>query len=372
MRTQVIRSLIALICMLMLAGPVFAGGTAGAAGSVITSDVDVDATGNDAADAREQAMAKSQIDALTDLVSRFTSSDQAQQIVSSLDAKQISAMSRGTEVLSEKISSNRYRASLRVSFDADEISKLIGNNGANNSGASQPTKIGSFLIIPSYEEAGNILLWDEGNPWRNAWKATGLESTTGGIVVPYGDATDASVLDAKNLQSATFSSLLAMTVRYGVTDVILLHAKFSPGSDAALEVIKRRINRTQNEVNVLTYRADLQETRETLMARATHDIVESLERKKNEEAESLKSVTGGDHHTLMMLVSVSTLNSWTQLRTKLSALPMIDKLETLAISPQQVDLVVHYRGAPDSLANAITGLNIRLVQNKDYWVISRD
>ena len=343
-----------------------------AGGSLINSEVEVDVTATDTADARGQAMIKGQSEALADLLGRFTTGEQAQQIIFTMDPKKIASMARGTEVLSEKMSSNRYRATLRVSFDADEISKLIGGGDSSKAAVVQAAPIGSFLIIPSYEEDGTVLLWDDGNPWRNAWKITGIEAPTGDIIVPYGDKADAAILDTKSLSSANYSALLPLVVRYGVTDIILLHAKFTQSTETTLEVVKRRINRTQNEVNVVTYRADTQENRDALMARATHDIVDALEHKKNEEAETIKAVYGGDHGTIMVLASISTLASWTQLRAKLSTLPMIDKLEPLAISPQQVDVLVHYRGSADSLANAITAQNIRLVKSANYWVISRD
>jgi len=190
--------------------------------------------------------------------------------------------------------------------------------------------------------------------------------------VPFGDAADAASIDVKTLPSANYASLLPLTVRYGVTDIVLVQAKLSHDGGMTLEVVKRRLNRTQNEVNLLTYRADPQETRDTLMARATHDVIDTLEHKKTEETEAVKTIRGGNHGTVMVLASISTLSSWTQLRTKLSTLPMIDKIEPLAISPQQVDLVIHYRGSADSLATAITARNIRLVQNSNYWVISRE
>lgn len=342
-----------------------------AEGSYINSEVDVDVTSTDTATARDEAMTKGRAEALEELLGRFTTGGQAQEILFNLDPKQVGALVRGVEVSDEKMSTNRYRAHLKVSFDAHEVSKLIGNNGKGED-AIKPTLIGAFLVIPSFEEDGTVLLWDDGNPWRNAWKATGIESSLGDIVVPYGDKADAAVVDTKTLASANFSALLPMIIRYGTTDVILVHAKFLQSTDTVLEVVKRRINRTQNEVNVLTYRADPQENRDALMARASRDIVESLEHKKNEETETIKAVTEGDHHEIMMLANISTLSSWTQLRAKLQKLPMIDKLEPVAIAPEQIDLVVHYRGPADSLANAITAQNIRLVKNPHYWIISRD
>ncbi len=343
--------------------------------SLVNSEVQVDVSGKDAADAREQAMTKAQLDGLTDLLSKLTSPEQVRVILSGLEPAKISSMVRSTEVLDEKISSNRYRATLMLTYDGDEISGLIDNGGGAATAPGQPKQaaaVGSFLIVPGYEEDGVQMLWEEGNPWRSACKAVGLEVASGDIVVPFGDSADAAVIDSKTLGSANYATLLPLTVRYGVSDIVIVQAKYTHTPDPQLEVIKRRVNRTQNEVNVLSYRADPQETKETLMMRAARDIAGQIEHKKNEEMETVKAVQGGDRNTVMMLASITTLNSWTELRTKMSALPMIDRLEVLAISPQQVDLIVHFRGTPESLANALTAQNIRLQQNPNYWVVSRD
>ena len=340
--------------------------------SLVNSEVDVDVSGKDAADAREQAMMKAHTDALAELLGKFTTPEQVNHIITTLDIGKVNSLVRGTEVLDEKISSNRYRARLQVTFDADEISNLIGKNGAGNTTEQIVATVGSFLIIPAYEEDGVQMLWEESNPWRNAWKVQGLEVTSGDIVVPFGDTNDIKVVDYSNVASANFSALLPLTLRYGVSDVVILQAKLSHTPDLQVDVVKRRINRTQNEVNLTSYRADPQETKDALLSRAAKDITESLQHKKTEEMEASKTVSGGERNNVMVLASISTLASWTQLRTKLATLPMIDKLEVLALAPQQVDLIIHYRGTPDSLGNAITSQNIRLVKNPDYWVISRD
>ena len=369
---QKTRTFIALVTMIGLALCIYVPTNAAQAGEAsVNSEVKVDVTGKDAADAREQALAKAQLDGLTDLLSKLTSPEQVHSIITNLDPQGIAAMVRSTEILEEKITSNRYRATLMLTYDGDQISQLI--DGSNNpKGQKPPTEIGSFLIIPGFEEDGVQMLWEESNAWRTACKSVGLEIASGDIIVPFGDARDAAIIDAKALASANYAMMLPLTVRYGVSDIIILQAKYTHTPDPQLEVIKRRINRTQNEVNVLTYRADPQETKETLMTRAARDITAQIEHKKTEEMETVKAIQGGDRNTMMMLASVTTLNSWTSLRTKMSGLPMIDKLEVLAISPQQVDMIVHYRGTPESLANALAAINIRLQKNPNYWVISRD
>src|SRR5262245_8732889 len=94
--------------------------------ALVPSEVDVDVPGKDAADARAQAMAKGEVNALIDLLGKLTSPQQAQAIIDGLDANKVSSMVRGTEVMNEKIASNRYRAHLKVTFDGDEISALVG------------------------------------------------------------------------------------------------------------------------------------------------------------------------------------------------------------------------------------------------------
>jgi len=346
---------------------------ASAGEALVNSEASVDVTGKDAADARAQAMVKAESDALANLLNKLTTPEQTQSIIDSMDANKVASIVRGTEVLEEKISSNRYRARIMVTFDGDQISNLIGKGpaGSADTGTDQAT-VSSFLVIPGYEEDGEAMLWEDSNPWTPEWRAAGLEVASGDIVVPYGDNADISVVDTKTLASANYASLAPLTIRYGVSDIVVLQAKFTHTPDMVLNVVKRRINRTSNEVNLLTYRADPQETKELLLARAARDIADSLEHKKTEEAENVKMVHGGERNDLMLLASVTTLHSWTEVRSKLTKLPMIDRLELMAISPQQVDMIVHYRGTADSLANAITAQNLRLVKNEKYWVVSHD
>ncbi|MBY0408489.1 MAG: hypothetical protein K2Q01_12425, partial [Rickettsiales bacterium] len=121
--------------------------------SLVGSEVEVDVTGKDAADAREQAMEQAQANGLEDLLSKLTSPEQVHTIMATLNPQSIAAMVRATEVLDEKISTNRYKATLMLTYDGDAISQLIDTSGAANA-PRQAANIGSFLILPGYEEDG--------------------------------------------------------------------------------------------------------------------------------------------------------------------------------------------------------------------------
>jgi hypothetical protein len=357
---------------LLLIIALFAPLPAFAEGALVKSEAQVDVTGKDAADAKTQAMAKGQIDALIELLAKLTPPGQAQDIVDTLDGKKIAALVHGTEVDGERISSNRYRARLIVSFDADEISALIGKFNTGIAKQEVVLTTGSFMIIPPFEDDNGAALWDDANPWLKIWRTVGLEVTSGDIIVPYGDGKDASIIDAKSAASATYNSLAPMALRYGVSDAVIVSAKYSATPDMSITVTKRRLNRTRNEINTQVYRADPQETRDALLARAARDIIYNLQNKKTEELSSAQGVRGGERAKIMALASLTNLSSWTQIRTKLSGLPMIDKLELVALSPQQVDMVIHYRGSEESLANGIAAQKLRLLKNKAFWVISNE
>src|ERR1700677_1157299 len=82
--------------------------------ALVNSEADVDVTGKDAADARAEAMIKAETDALSNLLGKLTTPEQTHSIMSNMEIDKISGIVRGTEVLEEKISSNRYRARVMV------------------------------------------------------------------------------------------------------------------------------------------------------------------------------------------------------------------------------------------------------------------
>ena len=341
--------------------------------ALVNSEAEVDVTGKDAADAREQAMAKAEILALTSLLSKLAPPGQTQEIIDTMDPRKLATLVRGTEVLSETIIENRYKARVVVSFDADAISGIVSKASDVTDEDYTPPTTNAFLIIPSFEEKKKEkLLWEDNNEWWQVWKALAVETLSGDVIVPVGDTSDRIVVDATTLPSATYSTLSPYAIRYGVSDIVILNATFTRKPEMTLNVVKRHINRVRNSVNMLTYRADPQETRETLLQRAAQDISIGLTTKKVDESEVVKGGYGGDRNKMMMLASITTLKSWVKLREKLTSLAMIDRVETLAISPKQVDMTVHYRGTPAALAAAIDGLGLRLGRHKDYWVITSD
>lgn len=340
--------------------------------ALVNSEVNVDIVAKDAAEARAEAMAKAEMEGLVGLLERLGPPGQAKDIMSTLDAKKVSDMVKGTQIAEERITGNRYRARLIISFDGNEISQLISSLSSPDAAALLPATVGSFLVIPALEMNNQKLLWEENNLWKRIWNDVALEVTAGDVLVPYGDTADAANLSYEGMLTVNYSALTSFAIRYGVSDIVLLQGKYTSRPDMVLTVTKRRVGRQDTTISVHTYRADPQETRDILFARAARDIIADLQEKKTDESSNTLAVRGGDRQKIMMLANISTMRSWTELRKKLTELPMVDRIDTLAVSARQVDVMVHYRGTEESFTTAIIRKSIRLKKNDNYWVISND
>lgn len=361
------------LLMILLLGLLVSAPVAGFAGqSLVNSEVNVDVVAKDPAEARAQAMANAEVNGLMELLERLGPPGQAKDLMNTLDAKKISAMVKGTQVVDEKITDNRYRARMIVSFDGADIEALISSLSAPDVKKTAPATIGSFLVVPALEVNNQKMLWEETNPWKAVWRSVALEVTSGDVVAPYGDTRDIATLSYDGMQEATYEKVSPLAIRYGTSDVVLLQARYSQRPDMTLSVLARRINRQNITANVFSYRGDPQETRDLLFARAARDIIATLQEKKVDETSLNKTVRGGDNNEVMMLASISTMSSWTKLRKKLISLPMVDRVEVLAMSARQADILVFYRGGEESFTNALASQSIRLKKNPTYWVVSND
>lgn len=351
-------TLLALCCLCLSAVAVAQGG------AQIASEVEVDATGKDAAEAKTKAHAQAEQQAFKALMEKLSVSTEG------MDARRIASLVRGVEVLEEKIAGDRYRAKLRVNFDADGINKLVGRvaAGAPDGTPAVPSSA-AVVILPAYEEVGQVHLWED-NLWLAAWRNLGIRVGAGDLVVPYGDAKDQEAVTSQSVSTAGYPALAPLVQRYGAGEVAVLLARFSATPEKTLQVGLRRLGPSRNEVTILHYSADADEGKEQMIERAALDVAEQLRLKKLEEMKNASQ--RGSTGAVMVVASIGTLSGWSQMRAKLLGLPMVQRIEMLAISAQQADFVLHYRGTADGLADAVTSLGLRFQPAQGYWLLAQE
>ncbi|MBV8938708.1 MAG: DUF2066 domain-containing protein [Alphaproteobacteria bacterium] len=338
--------------------------------ALFTSIVNVDSTAADAGEARKAAMKTAERQGLAQLLDKLAS-DQKDSVLASLDEPAISALVRAIEVVEEKITGSRYRAQLKVNYDALAVNRLLEKRVSAEGIPDQLEHATSVLIIPMYEENESAMLWEGNNTWRAVWERVALEYRGGNLIIPYGDSIDAGALKFTEAMGVTFPQLAQLINRYGVGGVIILKAALRTEPTLSLFVVKRQLTKLTSETFSYEYQADPLEDKGALLLRAARDMAEQID-KQREELLARRAIRSTAETEVMAITPLSTMESWTAVRAMLLSVPSIEKLEVLAVGPKQVDMLLHFKGEKAVLLAALrsTGLTVKEVGN--YWIIAHE
>ena len=181
--------------------------------------IKVDANAATAAAAQKIALAQGQIIATEQLLKRITPLDRHADLPT-MDNAYVVNLVQSMEVSSEKRSSTRYLAELVINFRRSAVRRLLRNLAIPFS----ETMSKPVLILPVLERAGAANLWDDPNPWRDAWRGLDNKNRFVPLIVPEGGLHDMGSISVDQAVNADESRLAAIAARYKVGTVIIVHA----------------------------------------------------------------------------------------------------------------------------------------------------
>jgi hypothetical protein len=190
-------------------------------GAFVVRDVVVDQTADTAAAARVLALAQGQRSAYRRLMARLVPAGATG--VPALDSAGIGALIRDFDVAEEKTSAVRYLAKLTYRFKPRAVRSFLRD-------ARVPfaeTRSKPVLVLPLFDFEGERLLWDDPNPWREAWYAAPAKGGLVPFVVPYGDLRDFADIDAANALEGNKVRLALIGARYGTAWTMVVLARLS-------------------------------------------------------------------------------------------------------------------------------------------------
>lgn len=301
-------------------------------------NIAVQAEGQNATEARAAAIEDGQAKAFAALLQKLSAPPQP-----SVPATQISRMVRGIEVLDEKISSNRYRATLTIAFIPSSVRSYLQQNKISyNANIISPT-----LILPllSSEEATATTEDSSDNPWQNALSKTLQASNATAYKLPMGDLEDMTQI--KNIDTATadFSQLSTLTTKYAVERILFATAKTStdPATNTpALDVTVTTLSSSKRTSQTHHYTATTDETLTSLFSKAAQEIITPVKK-----AAAVAAAPKGTK--ILLNANFSTLQGWMKIRQALSEKPMVQKLDITQLSTNKAELEVYFQGTQADL-----------------------
>ena len=333
--------------------------------------VKVDATADTVIKARETARVDGQRRALTAVVERLANG--APVKLPKLDDNAITNLVASFAVADERMSAVRYVADYTFHFQPAGIRRLLGNAGiaANAAAASgagaAATPQRPLVVLPVFREGGQAALWDDPNPWRDAWQKASSGAPLP-VLVPLGDIEDMAAIDAAKASAGDAEGLAAIAKRNGGGDALVATAALRPGDagPAGLDVTVRRYRDGQPaDTHTESLTANPGESADDLLRRGATTTVAAIAHGWKDEAAS------GQQGTLTAVLPINSLGDWIEARQHLAGLPTIRKISLMALSRQEATIEIDYAGGVDQLKASLAGINLQLVQGGPLWHLAR-
>ena len=344
------RLLRAPLCALALATLLAA--PAAAADIFTVRGVHVDKTAESATAARSAAQVEGQRLALIAMMKKLTLPDDWASLPAVDDATAQNAV-RGFQVASEKTSSTRYIAEMIVSFQPEAVRRLLRGAGI----PFAETQARPAVLLPVLRRDGTLVLWEENNPWRDAWASLRPADELAPLILPIGEIMEMSTVPAETAVSDSEearTALADLAANYGTSEVVVAVAAL--GADGSLQVtLTHRGGAAPSAPLSGTYQAEGRDLPQLLEAAAA-DMLSGIAVQWKRQI----IVRDGTLSTLTVQADFATLSEWETIRKGLTSTPLVQDMEVAGISPRGAEIRISHKGSTEMLALSLAQQNVTL------------
>ncbi len=367
----------AVICVLLVAGWVAAARAQNA--DPYSATVKVDATAANVVKAREQARLDGERRALTEVVDGLAGGPDKVKMPT-LDDNAITDMVVSFEVADERMSTVRYMADYTFHFRPADVQRVLRTAGvaAPAAGGAATAAGAPALVLPVYQVGTQVVLWEDPNPWRDAWTQVEAEpaanpGTAAGVApaaltVPLADMGDVATIDGDKARAGDGDALAAIGRKYGTSNVLVAvaaargPAQMPEGLDIS---VKRYRGGQFVTVHTTSLVANPGESAGALFRRAVQTVTAAI----GNNWQGMPSVSE-QQATLTATVPITSLDDWVRLRNQIAGLSPVRQITLRALSRQLATVEIGYVGDIDQLKTSLAGLGINLVQSDSGWTLA--
>jgi Uncharacterized protein conserved in bacteria (DUF2066) len=327
--------------------------------------VSVDVTAASAAAARDQAIVEGEQQGFRTLLERLTLANDRPRLPK-VSATRLPELVQGFEVAHERRSGVRYLADYTIHFRAEAVRQLLRQAGVSFAEtASKPVVVLAVLV-----QGDHPVLWDDPNPWRDAWLHAKPHGGLVPLIQPLGELEDVTAIDTDAASHGAADKLQAIAHRYGDADVLVTEATLKAGAAYALDISTTRFAPGQggNEQTwVLSIPASPGESDGELMARAVTEVIGQVE----EAWKAANTLDFRQSGTLIARVPAATLREWLQVRDRLAGIPAVRASRLVSLGRDGARVEIRYVGDPGQLRLALAQRDLDLEGNEPDWVLQR-
>ncbi len=324
-----------------------------------SATVKVDATADSAAEARTTARVEGQRHALEDVVRRLSGGSDLSKLPK-LDDQAITDIVASFEVANEKMSSVRYLAEYTFHFRQAKVRQLLRSAGIGIAASETPSK--PIVVVPVYRDGDNLVLWDDPNPWRDAWGQTSIASGPVKLSLPLGGVGDLTAIDAEQARSGDAEALTEIAQRNSADEALVVAATARQQDDrlAGLDIsIKRYRLGHLTDSRSEAIEANPGESSSDLFKRAVGVVVADIGHGGPPASDKEASLSA--------TVPIHNLEEWIEVRRRLVAVPGVHAVNLLSLNRAEAKVIIKFVGNSDQLKSGLAEANLDLAGAAPDW-----
>jgi hypothetical protein len=316
--------------------------------------IDVDVTGADAVQARQQGIREARRRAIQQLVERIVPPEDRAK-VPQVDEAQLESMVRGVEFVRERTPPNRYIATLNVVFAPEPVKAWLGGAGAT----VVETVPRPALVVPLWKGQAGVEPLDDRNAWRDAWQQLDSAGSAVPVTVMRGDQTDQNAMAAEEAYVGDVSALARLNDRYRAPLIIV----------AVVEGDKESGGLTVGGLRYDAQTGARTEIPRVPVANAGElpDAVRKMHAKLDQDWRGMATVRRDSQDALDVVVPIRALGDWVQIRQRLGAIPAVKGVIVKTLEADRADLRLEYFGSTDELQRTLAQAGLSLSRDADQW-----
>jgi hypothetical protein len=223
------------------------------------------------------------------------------------------------------------------------------------------------VVLPVYEDGPLPVLWDDPNPWRDAWAERPAGAGPVRLTVPLGGIDDLAAIDAPQAVAGKPAALSAIAAHYGGGPVIvaLAAAQRQDGRLTGCAVTVKHYRQgelagSQSE----TFSVNPGESEGDFMTRAAAGTAAAIESGANEVAAGNGPLT-----SLRAIVPITGLDEWVEVRDRLAGVPTVRSVALLSLSREEARIEITYAGTSDQLRSSLADADLALSGSDPTWQV---
>ena len=333
---------------LLAALVVWPGALAAQAPLYTVENVEVDATAGSATAAREQGLNQAHVTAFDRMVERLVLRSELNQMPD-LSADRIANLLRDFEVFNERTSNVRYLADVTFRFRPDSIRQFLKDNGI----PFAETRSKPVVVLPIWGEGEDAVLWDNPNPWREAWADRAEQTGLVPLVVPLGDLGDLRAVSAAEALDGDRAALKTIAARYGAEDVLVTQGRLAGDPEAftgSMQVVTSRIGTPEMERTLVD---NVQQQRDEPLSKMLARAADRVARDVEETWKRANLLDFQQRNRLQVEVPIDGLERWVTVRERLDGVARIERYGVTAMTRRLARLEMTYYGERRQLALAL-------------------